>query len=479
MTLLKNKAFIISMILWCFVTVVRILNHIPWFDEAHAWTISKELNLFQIIDLMKIEGHTIIWYVLLMPFAKLNIAYPYSMQFLNWIFCFLSLIILWKKAPFPTYLKILITFSVPFLTVYSVFARCYSVGIMLLFLLTAYFKEKLKHPVFYSILLALCANTSVMALFGATAFGIVFLHEIFKTKTFGKNLILPAIILLLGGSLVLISLLGSDSTVINNYKGKFIASSFSTVFQGVFSIIICSLVVGILVLFKKSKTSSFFYIFNLICLIACFTLFYSGHFWNHYFLYIYLIVSSWMACFDEKVSSKAKKHGIILLSILTLFNYFNFDKDFSKLNREIFGYENQNIYAFTINNENFKKYPLIVDNMDFLGYIIKPYRINAVNYCADKGFDYDVTNYPAENQFCYTSFKDQYNILIDKERLDGLLNNDKSFLYSEIEQNLFDKNGELKFSTQGGNEYKIKKYKCFPYIKRERCFYEIDTIKKR
>lgn len=479
MTLLKNKAFIISMILWCFITVVRILNHIPWLDEAHAWTISRELNLFQIIDLMKIEGHTIIWYVLLMPFAKLNIAYPYSMQFLNWVFCFITLIILWKKAPFPTYLKILITFSIPFLTVYSVFARCYSVGIMLLFLLMTYFKEKLKHPVFYSVLLVLCANTSVMALFGATAFGILFLHEIFKTKAFGKNLILPAIILLLGGSLVLISLLGSDSSAINDYKGKFIASSFSTGLQGFLSVITCGLIVGILALYRKSKTSLFFYLFNVLCLIACFTLLYSGNFWHHYFFYIYLLISYWIACSEEKFSSKAKKFGIILLSILTLFNYFNFDKNFSKHYKEIFGYENQNIYAFAINNEDFKNSPLIVDNMDYLGYVLKPYGINAVNYCADKKFDYDITNYPAENQFCYTSFKDQYDVVIDKERLDSLLNNDKSYLYSEIEPTLFDKNGELKFSTQGGNEYKIKKYKCFPYIKRERCFYEIDTIKKR
>ena len=133
MTLLKNKAFIISMILWCFITVVRILNHIPWYDEAHAWTIAEQLNLFQLVDFMKIEGHTILWYVLLMPFAKLHLGYPYSMQFLNWIFCFVALILFWKKAPFSNLVKVLVTFSFPFLVMYSVYARCYSIGIMLLF----------------------------------------------------------------------------------------------------------------------------------------------------------------------------------------------------------------------------------------------------------------------------------------------------------------------------------------------------------
>ena len=34
-------------------------GRIPWEDEAHAWTIAQNTNLFQLISLMKVEGYFI------------------------------------------------------------------------------------------------------------------------------------------------------------------------------------------------------------------------------------------------------------------------------------------------------------------------------------------------------------------------------------------------------------------------------------
>ena len=67
-----NWGMIISLILWCVVTLIRVVNHSPWHDETIAWLISQELNFIEIIKIMKIEGHTFLWYLVLMPFAKAN-----------------------------------------------------------------------------------------------------------------------------------------------------------------------------------------------------------------------------------------------------------------------------------------------------------------------------------------------------------------------------------------------------------------------
>ena len=196
----KNWQTIIFLGLWCGITFFNLFNHTPWYDEAHAWNIAQGLNFIEILDFMHIEGHTFLWYLCLMPFAKLNIGYPYSMLLINWLFCFTAILILWFKAPFPNWLKFLIAFSFPFLQYYPIVARCYSIGIMFLFLVAMYEKVKLKRPNLYAFLLVMLANTSVVALFGATILGALFLFELIKNKIKNSS---PYLILFIGSVLIL------------------------------------------------------------------------------------------------------------------------------------------------------------------------------------------------------------------------------------------------------------------------------------
>lgn len=142
----NNLWFWIVITIYVLITVLRVLNHQPWFDEAHAWHIAQEKNLLEVIQLMPVEGHTFIWYLLLMPFAKTNFHYPWPMFILNYTFALVSVIILWKKAPLHNITKTIITFSFPFFACLPVLARCYSIGVMLLFIILAVYKDRLKHP---------------------------------------------------------------------------------------------------------------------------------------------------------------------------------------------------------------------------------------------------------------------------------------------------------------------------------------------
>ena len=99
---MKNKLFIISMVIWIVATLFRMLNHIPWLDEAHAWTIAQDLSIVEIVKLMKIEGHTLIWYLMLMPFAKLG--FPYITESLiSWIIMCITTWLILTKSPFKKF----------------------------------------------------------------------------------------------------------------------------------------------------------------------------------------------------------------------------------------------------------------------------------------------------------------------------------------------------------------------------------------
>ena len=140
-----NKKYekIIPLIYLILCLIIAFLR-VPFWDEARAWLIAQNCNLFEFLDMMKLECHLFIWYLIIAPFAKLNLFYPYSIYILNAVFSFLAIYVLWKKSPFSTLEKFLITFSVPFLFLWGVVARCYSVGILFLFLALSFYKIRFR-----------------------------------------------------------------------------------------------------------------------------------------------------------------------------------------------------------------------------------------------------------------------------------------------------------------------------------------------
>ena len=494
---MKNKVFLISIVIWVVATLFRMFNHIPWLDEAHAWTIAQDLNFVEIIKLMKIEGHTLIWYLMLMPFAKLDWGYPYIMQILNWVFCFGAIILLWKKAPFNNLVKVLITFSFPFFTVYPILARCYSIGIFLLFLLTILFKDKLKHPIIYSILLVLCANTSVMALFGATAFGILFLYDFFREKQDLKNLIIPSIIFVLGGSLILYLLVGSDATYLDEFNG-FSAFLGNVTWWYFIPVSIC--VLGSAILIKNSKKALFFLFFTYLMLTYCSIFKYYGHYWNHYFYYIYLILVIWLGVEKEKSS----KLLMIVLAIVSIFNLYSYGNLSDIVNKEIFSYETQNVFNAIINDKNLENSRIILDDVNYIGYVLTPYKVkknfDLKSYCADDDYTTDTKNLPKETEWCYfeDGKKDSYIQVYDSKRLSKLVDN-KAFFIAYFKQELYPEklkqllneypkaivtmakfeNGKIKGSSFTWNNLKLTPYKCFSYEKTQvKCIWYVEKTER-
>lgn len=340
----SNIFVIIVMILFISLTTIGVLHHEPWFDEAQAWLIAQDLNFGELLKYMKYEGHMFMWFLALMPSAKLNLTYPLPMLFTNVIFAWGAVYILLKKSTFNPILKVLIAFSMPIAYQYAVLARPYAMGVMFLFALAALYKDRLQRPILYAILITLCANTSSMALCGAFAFGVIFLidylkskKEFWKTKEFYTILSIAIFCIAILGY----QLLGADKQVDKYlsfylYVKDSLGFFFTSIYEGAFTYfsnnriwaVICPVTLFILAFigFRKDKRTLFFFFFNYTFLSYVFLKLYNGYPWHHYFYLIYWIVSMWI--FDKSKSDLWYKllvclftFALVMSGITTCYTY--------------------------------------------------------------------------------------------------------------------------------------------------------------
>jgi len=327
-----NKKFIgITIIfIWAVITLLRVFYHQPWYDEAHAYVLAQNLSIPELIAEMKDEGHLLIWYLLIMPFAKLKLYYPYPMQIINWLCAFGAILIMWKKAPLHPVTKTIITFSYPFLAELPVVARCYSVGVLFLFLIASLYSKSTKHPIWYSVFILLCANTSVMALFGTTAFGLIFAYDLIKgalkDEVKRKDFIISFSIMALTAVLILLQIGGSVFVrVPMEYALSFYNNFSSFVYDytnnGTLLILWYKFVVTLvsifmfIILFLKNKKLFFIGLFTVSCMMYCFLFKYSGFSQHLQFFWIYALILCWLLLNEEKNRSKLTVFAEVLLAL--------------------------------------------------------------------------------------------------------------------------------------------------------------------
>ncbi len=326
----NDKIMYIVLAVWTLITVLRLVFHQPWYDEAHAYMMAQQLSLIDIIAQMKYEGHTFLWYLLMMPFAKADLWYPYPMLILNWMFIFFAMIIFWKKAPFYPITKIIISFSYPFLAQLPVVARCYSIGVLFMFILVDLYGAKLKRPIIYSTCLIICANTSVMALFSATAFGIIFVIDMIRGVLAGvvsrKDFRISFSILALGAVLILWQLGGANASFIG--ENTTFLKNFSEFLLGTNLIVNIINLIGIgfaVIIFPvycwRNKKIFFVLIFQVAMILYCFITKWGGCAHHFIFFWIYSLIAIWlMKLIDNK--SKLSVIAEIIVAVMFLGQIF-------------------------------------------------------------------------------------------------------------------------------------------------------------
>ena len=70
---MKNKREVIVnillTILYALFTLMIVLHHEIWADEAQVWLLCKNLSVFELFKHLVQEGHPSLFYLLMMPFA--------------------------------------------------------------------------------------------------------------------------------------------------------------------------------------------------------------------------------------------------------------------------------------------------------------------------------------------------------------------------------------------------------------------------
>lgn len=223
------------------ITFVGALFHEVWFDEAQFWVIARDIQLDELINQMAHEGHSALWALILMPFAKAGLP-VLALGIISWaIMCSAEWVLLFR-SPFSLPLKAAVTFSAGMLYINVTVSRVYALIPLILFLLALLYKQREKYAVLYGLLIGLLANTHIMMCGVVAVLGIMmFIDTLRDFKTRGaKGNVKQLAGLFLGGLLVLALLMqifpsmsSNNFTSTNEYTVTTLVNGFLTGFTGV------------------------------------------------------------------------------------------------------------------------------------------------------------------------------------------------------------------------------------------------------
>ncbi len=151
--------------------------HEPWADESQAWLLVRDLSLSDLLfHYLRYEGHPSLWYLILYLPVKADLPYPW-INLISWLAAVAGIWIFLRHAPFPFYLKILLPFTYFIFYQYGVIARNYALIPVLLWIVAVLYRKRMAHPVAFTTMLILLANTSLHGTVLAISLALFYLYD--------------------------------------------------------------------------------------------------------------------------------------------------------------------------------------------------------------------------------------------------------------------------------------------------------------
>lgn len=151
-------------VLYAVAMILFALKHEPWFDESRAWELAKAMDLTNFQEILSNEGHPILWYLFLMPFARLGFPYAsISLLSANVMITAAGLLLYYPKDKSMTnlVLRVVMLFSPVCFYFYPVISRSYCLTALLIILTALFFEDRKEHPFRLCIATALLIQTHV------------------------------------------------------------------------------------------------------------------------------------------------------------------------------------------------------------------------------------------------------------------------------------------------------------------------------
>ena len=164
---------------WAAIAVTGAVTHEPWWDEAQAWLIARDVPIPDLFTrVVRYEGHPPLWVLLVKIPVTLGLPYAASMKVLGLLFgSITALLLLYGFPRVPLAMRLLAPFGYFVLYHYTVVARSYVLVGVFLLLLARMYDRRAEHPWRFALLLIALSWTSVHAFALACAFAFVFLIE--------------------------------------------------------------------------------------------------------------------------------------------------------------------------------------------------------------------------------------------------------------------------------------------------------------
>lgn len=155
-------------ILFGVMVTVAMSRHEMWRDEIQAWLLARGASTpWELFSIMKYEGHTCLWHLLIWPVAQLWND-PAGMQYVHIVIAVCSAFLLFRFAPFSWLVKIMIVCGYYFSYEWAVVSRNYAISALLLFAVCALYRNRWKLMPWIGCLLFLLCHTNVHSILIST-----------------------------------------------------------------------------------------------------------------------------------------------------------------------------------------------------------------------------------------------------------------------------------------------------------------------
>lgn len=184
----KREVFLVVVyILYLLFNGLLLLRHEMWRDEVNVWLMGRDLSVIELFREIKYQGHPCLWYLLIMPFAKLGLPCRVMGIISYGIMATGAALYLWK-APLWMLVKAITLFSPIFTYYYAEIARGYCLVAFLILLLAYYYPIRNEKPLLYGLLLGLLVQADTIALPVAGMISLMWLWENARKNMEEKNI---------------------------------------------------------------------------------------------------------------------------------------------------------------------------------------------------------------------------------------------------------------------------------------------------
>lgn len=436
--LLKDKFNLVLFVLYFVIALVCVCHHEIWRDEAQVWLVARDLNLFGIIDHVRNEGHPLLWYFLVFPFAKLGLP-VFSMQLLSFVFMSLAAGVFLWTSPFNRVVKTTVILSAGFLYFLTVISRNYSLIPLFLFLMAYYYPKQKEKPYHYAVALALLAQTHVLICGFCAGMAFLFFKDNIWKKPDWKSFLAPFLIAFL--SLLSVVIYIATRTEVNESISYYVFSYRTSLLKVLidfilhiytqisFSVVVACIMIlaAQVILFKQNKGLFFVSLFS-----AVYQFFIYWGVWKSSPEKAFLLLLVILFCFWIVFNQKPEKYIGTSIILACIFGFTMNVSYYAVINDINFHYSDAKYTAKFI-EENVEKDAVLISNL--------PLSTTAVVAYLGKGWKFYS---PYTNDFYTFAFEGEtQNDYVEYQIPEKLKNEKVYFLYNASVLENFLKIGKL------------------------------------